>query len=88
MCEADEEQGNDDDNGGDGGEEGEEVAVLEMRALDSQRAMGATIDGTRVVLDAGGAEGWYTNPMLSHDDGKQQEFDLLASPVEESKGDP
>lgn len=88
MCEADEEHGNDDDNGGDGGEEGEEVAVLEMRALDSQRSMGATIDGTRVVLDAGGAEGWYTNPMLSHDDGKQQEFDLLASPVEESKGDP
>lgn len=105
LCEADEglraqgrdeEQGNDDDNGGDGGEEGGEVAVLEMRALDSQRAMGATIDGTRVVLDAGGAEGYHAEEYIpgsalhpsSHGDAKQQEFDLLASPVEESKGDP
>ena len=67
-----------------------------MRALDSQRAMGATIDGTRVVLDAGGAEGYHAEEYIpesalhpsSHGDAKQQEFDLLASPVEESKGDP
>ena len=92
----DEEQGNYDDNGGDGGEEGEEVAVLEMRALDSQRAMGATIDGICVVLDADGAEGYNAEEYISesalhpssHGDAKQQEFDLLASPAEKSKEGP